>query len=51
MKIVLEDFNYKGHHVKCSEHELPNVKDIDEIPEGKIEEYIMECLDDSLKEM
>lgn len=50
MKIILDDFNYKGRHFKHYETEWPNVKTIDDIPEEKIIEYITESLDNFIEE-
>ena len=50
MKITVEDFNYKGHYFKSYVCEMPQVKNLDEIPEGRIEEYINEVLDEFIKE-
>lgn len=45
MKIIIDDFNYKGVHFKQYECEMPGVKNLDEIPEERITEYICESLD------
>lgn len=50
MKIMLDNFNYKGRHFDHYETEWPNVKNLDEVPEGKIVEYVTESLDTFLKE-
>ena len=49
MKVILQDINYKGYHIGHYECELPNVKDIDDIPEGKLVEYVIESLDNYIK--
>lgn len=49
MKIILDDFNYKGEHFKRYECELPQVDNIKDIPEDKIVGYIMENLDELSK--
>lgn len=49
MKIIIKDFDYKGVHIKKYESDIPQVKDLDEVPEGKIEEYIKENLDELIK--
>lgn len=48
--IIIDNFNYKGHHFERFECEMPNVKDIDEIPEEKITEYVIESLDRFIEE-
>ena len=50
MKIIIEDFNYKGHHFKKYECEMPTIKDVNDVPEEKIVEYVCESLDTFLKE-
>lgn len=50
MKIIIENFNWKGKHIDRYESEMPNVTDLDAIPEGKIEEYISEALDILIEE-
>lgn len=50
MKIILDDVYYKSHYIKHYEAELPNVKNFDEIPEGKLIEYITESLEEFIKE-
>ena len=50
MRIILDDINYKGRHFKRLECELPNVKNLDEIPEGKLTEYICDSLDQIIKD-
>ena len=49
MKLTLEDFNYKGVHIDHYESEMPNVKNIDDIPLEKLEEYVKEGLDEYIK--
>lgn len=50
MKIIVDDIYYKGQHIEHFEAELPNVKIFDEIPEGKLTEYIIESLEEFIKE-
>lgn len=45
MKILITDFEYNGVHYDECEAELPQVHSIDDIPDGKLEEYIRETLD------
>lgn len=45
MKIVLNDVNYKGVFIEHVEIGLPNVNSLDDIPEGRLIEYIAEQLD------
>lgn len=50
MKIVLDNFNYKGQHFKHYVCEMPNVKNLDDVPEEKITEYVIECLNRFIEE-
>ena len=45
MKIILNDFNYKGKHYDHFEMDIPDHVDINEVPAEKITEYVVECLD------
>ena len=45
MKILITDFEYNEVHYDEYEAELPQVHSIDDIPDGKLEEYIRETLD------
>lgn len=44
MIIILKDFNYKGEHIDEAEFDWPNVHSIDDIPEGKGRELILDTL-------
>lgn len=47
MKIILDDFNYRGHHFKQVEFEIPQVDDLEEcLLEDLISMYLMWDLDD-----
>lgn len=50
MKVILEDFNYKGNHFDRWEAELQQVIDWEDIPEEKLIEYIADSLDAFLEE-
>lgn len=50
MKIILDNFNYKGKHFDRYECDLPQVTNVDELPEDKIIEYIIENLEEFIKE-
>lgn len=49
MKLILKDFNYKGKHLEHYECDLPNVMNIDEIPEGKLKEYVEDSLNNLIE--
>ena len=46
MKIILEDFCYKGHKVGRYICELPQVEDFDEIVQERIIGYLVENMDE-----
>lgn len=50
MMIIIKDFYYKGHYIESYGFEFPQLKNLDEVPEGRIEEYINESLDNFIKE-
>ena len=50
MKIILDDFNYKGRHFDHYVCEMPQVKRLEDVPEERITEYICESLDQFLEE-
>lgn len=50
MKIILKDFNYKGKHFKELDLEMPNIKNVEDIPEDKIVDYVKESLNNFLEE-
>lgn len=50
MKIILDNFNYKGHHFDRYEVEWPQVSNLDEVPEERVTEYITESLDKFIEE-
>lgn len=50
MKVVLNDICYKGIHIDKYECDLPQITNLDEVPEEKITEYITESLDTYLKD-
>ena len=49
MKCILEDINYKGVHFDSYECEIPNVKNLDDIPEEKLIGYITDSLEQTIK--
>ena len=49
MKLIIEDFEYKGIHIDRYESDLPQVTKLDEIPADKLEAYIKENLDAVIK--
>ena len=47
MKITLDDFNYRGHHFKRVECEIPQVDELEEaLLEDLLSMYLMWDLDD-----
>ena len=50
MKIIIEDFNYKGKHYDEVGFELTHVSNIEDIPEDKIVPYVMEGLKNLLED-
>lgn len=50
MKVVTENFNYKGHHFERVEFDMPGVKEFDEIVEERIVDYLKETLDVLIEE-
>lgn len=47
MKIILDDFNYRGHHFERVECEIPQVDELEEgILEDLISRYVIWDLDD-----
>lgn len=49
MKIIIENFEYKGTHINRYESDMPQVTKLDEVPLDKLEAYIMESLDELTK--
>ena len=49
MKILITDFEYNGRHYDKCEANLPQLHSINDIPDGKLEEYIKETLDELAK--
>lgn len=49
MKIVLKDFKFRGHKFTEFECELPNIKNLEEVTNDLISEYIVDSLDMHLK--
>lgn len=50
MKIIIEDFEYKGHKIGRYICELPQVTKFDEMVQDNIIEYMVESLDELTKE-
>ena len=50
MKLILKDFNYKGKHVEGLEVEFPQVKDVEQIFDERLFEYIEDSLNNLLDE-
>ena len=50
MKIILKDFNFKGKHFNEIEIGMPNIKNVEDVPEDKIVDYIVESLNNFLEE-
>ena len=50
MKIIIDNFYYKGHHFDCYECDMPNVNNLDEVSEDKITEYVVESLNKFIDE-
>lgn len=50
MKIILDNFNYRGKHFSHYECDLPQLHDVDETNEERLTEYIKESLDELMKE-
>jgi hypothetical protein len=49
MKLIIENFEYKGIHIDRYESDLPQVTKLDEVPMDKLEVYIKENLDELIK--
>ena len=49
MKIILKDFNYKGHPIKSYECDVPQITNLEDVPKDKIVDYILENLDELSK--
>ena len=49
MKILITDFEYNGRHYDEYVAELHQLHSINDIPEGKLEEFIKETLDELAK--
>lgn len=49
MRIILDNINYKGRHFNRFEAEFPQLNNLEDIPEGKLMEYICEGLDEYLE--
>ena len=49
MKILIIDFEYNGKHHDELELDMPQVKSIEQIPEGRLEWHIKDCLDELTK--
>lgn len=45
MKILITDIEHNGEHYDEFEIDMPNVKSLEEIPEGRLEWYIKDCLE------
>ena len=50
MKIILDNFNHKGKHFNGITLDMPNVKNVENIREDVIIEYIKESLDNLMDE-
>lgn len=54
MRIIIKDFMFKGKHYDEATFEMPNVSNIEDIPEDipedKIVPYVIESLNELLKE-
>lgn len=50
MKVIIDDFNYKGKHYDEVVFEMPQLDNIEDIPEDKIVGYVIEGLENLLKE-
>ena len=49
MKIILDNIKYKGYQFDRYELEIPDVEDLDDIPEEKITERIIDSLEHSIE--
>lgn len=45
MKIIIQDFELHGEHIDEATLEMPNVNSFDQIPEGRLESYIRESIE------
>lgn len=45
MNILITDFEYNGEHYDELELDMPEVKSIEQIPEGRLEWYIKDSLE------
>lgn len=50
MKIILDNFKYKGRHFDHYECELPQVANLEDVPEDRLTEYICESLNQFIEE-
>lgn len=50
MRIIIKDFMFKGKYYDEATFEMPNVSNIEDIPEDKIVPYVIESLNELLKE-
>ena len=50
MKIIIENFNYKGHHINRCEYEFPQVKDVDDVLSERMLSYVSDSLDELIEE-
>lgn len=50
MTIIIDDFNYKGKHYDRVEFDMPQLDNIEDVPEDKITAYVIEGLENLLKE-
>lgn len=44
MKIILKDFCYKGKHIDEYACNMPQINNVEDIPEDRIVDYVMENL-------
>lgn len=44
MKIILRDVNYRGYHFEELDFELPNVKNLEDVTNDMLAEYVVDDL-------
>ena len=45
MKVILKDFYYKGKHINEHVCDMPQIKNIEDVPEDRIVDYVLEVLE------
>lgn len=45
MKVILKDFYYKGKHIDEYVCNMPQIDNVEDIPEDRIVDYVLEALE------